>query len=270
MIKINKNILLIPDSLKIPNEVTFPDGIIPRKTQTTHKRRLKLIEKSEYIDENKYNDRYKNDDIRIALRRIYKNKCAFCEHKVEQYHIEHYRPKKIYYWLAFSWDNLLISCATCNQHKGINFEIEGTQASYTDNEANLNAINSDSVNYDILEIPKLVNPEVTNPLGLIRFLKNGYIESSDPRFIYTIETCKLNRDHLNDERRKLLDIFSRDIESALIENTSIEDQRIAIRAIIKKFIRDSKDDELQFLAFRNYAINNNWLNNIIKNSNNYE
>jgi uncharacterized protein (TIGR02646 family) len=252
MIKINKNILSIPDSLKIPNEVSFPDGI-PRKTKTTHKRRLKLIEKSQYIDENKYNDRYKNSDIRIALKRIYKNKCAFCEHKVEQYHIEHYRPKKIYYWLAFSWDNLLMSCATCNQYKGTNFEITGTQATYTSNDANLNAINSSSTNNDVLENPKFINPEVTNPHGLIKFLKNGNIESDDPRFIYTIETCKLDRDHLNDERRKLLDIFTRDIESALIENTSIDNQRIAIRIIIIKFIRDTKDDEL--------------LNDIVKDSN---
>ncbi len=186
MIKINKDILSIPDSLKIPNKVMFPNGI-PRKAKTTHKRRLKLIEKSKYIDENKYNDRYKINDIRIALKRIYKNKCAFCEHKVEQYHIEHYRPKKVYYWLAFSWDNLLMSCATCNQYKGINFEIDGTLAKYIDDEPNLIVINNNSANNDILEIPKLVNPEVTNPLGFIRFLKNGYIESDDPRFILQLK-----------------------------------------------------------------------------------
>ena len=32
-------------------------------------------------------------------------------------------------------------------------------------------------------------------------------------------------------------------------------------------MRDSKDDELQFLAFRTYAINNNWLNDIVKDVN---
>ncbi len=268
MIKVNKNIFLIPGSLKIPNKESFPNGVIPQKTRTTHKMRLKLIGESKYIEENKYNDRYKNTDIRNALKKIYKNKCAFCEQKVEQYHIEHYRPKKIYYWLAFSWDNLLMSCPTCNQYKSINFDIDGTLATYINNEANLNVINCNSAKNDILEVPKLVNPEVTNPLGLIRFFKNGSIASDNRRFIYTIKTCKLDRDYLNDERRKLLDIFTRDIESVLIENSSIRDQKNAIRAIIKKFIRDSKDDELQFLAFRNYAIDKKWLNDLIKDSNN--
>jgi uncharacterized protein (TIGR02646 family) len=266
MIKIIKKENSIPDSLKIPNLESFPDGV-PQKTNTTHTRRLEIINNGAYIDEGRYNERYKIKDIRSTLKDIYNNKCAFCEQKVEQYHVEHYRPKKVYYWLAFSWDNLLMACPTCNQNKGTNFDLRGPKAIFINDEKGINKLNSSSSNYDLTELPLLVNPEVTEPLGLIFFLNNGIVRSEDERFKHTISTCKIDRDYLNDERRKILDIFKRDIESALIENTTIEGQTADIKVIVRKFISDSKDKELQFLAFRRYAISNNWLNDIVKSLN---
>lgn len=263
MIKIEKDLKSIPDSLQLPEVEYFPLGV-PQSSKTTHKRRLEIIKNEGYIDENNYNSRYKKKDIKLALSKIYKTKCAFCEQKVEQYHVEHYRPKKIYYWIAFSWDNLLLACSTCNQYKGTNFDISGVLTEFEDTEDNIKTINISSAGYDVIEMPRMVNPEINDPKGFIAFEKNGKITSDDQRFGYTIETCKLDRDFLNDERRRLLDILERDIESALIENTSIQDQESEIRAIIKKFIRDSKDRNLQFLAFRDYAISHKWLNEIVK------
>lgn len=263
MIKINKDYDTIPDSLKIPNDTNFPDGI-PIKPRTTHARRLEVIDNESYIDKGRYNNRYKTDDIRTALKDIYHNKCAYCEQKIEQYQVEHFRPKKVYYWLAFSWDNLLMGCATCNQHKGINFAIDGDKFEFVNSEENINAINTSSSDCDSTELPRFVNPEVTNPYGYIHFTKSGSIYSHDPRFTYTISTCKIDRDYLNDERRKLLDVFRRDIKSALIDNESVDDQRNEIATVTKKFIRDAKDIELQYLAFRKYSIENDWLSDIIK------
>ena len=46
------------------------------------------------------------------------NKCAYCESplKVVAYgDVEHYRPKSLYWWLAYCYDNYLVSCTLCNQ-----------------------------------------------------------------------------------------------------------------------------------------------------------
>jgi uncharacterized protein (TIGR02646 family) len=265
MIKLKKDLTVIPTSL-IP---AFPDLFprnIPRPTQTTHDKRTFIINGKKYIDKDEFNNRYKTEDIRNALIQIYKHKCAFCEQKMERYNIEHYRPKNIYYWLAFSWDNLILACPTCNGYKGTNFELEegGIQATFDETEDNVRAINNSSATYDASEKPQMVNPEITDPHGQIAFQKNGLIESNHDRFVYTIETCQINRKYLNDDRRKLLDDFRRDIRSALLDNIVLADQHREIVIIAKKFIRDSQDDELSFLAFRRYAISKFWLNDLIK------
>jgi uncharacterized protein (TIGR02646 family) len=265
MIKVEKPQGLIPESL-IPAYVDlFPEGQgIPTLSKNTHTKRMELIDLGSYIDKDEFNSRYKKEDIKNELNSIYKNKCAFCEQKIEQYHIEHYRPKKTYYWLAFSWDNLIMACATCNQNKGINFELNGTQAEFQNNENNIKSINNLSAGYDAVELPKMVNPEITDPLELIKFHQNGTIYSDDDRFSYTINTCRIDRSYLNDERRKLLDIFERDVRSALVDSDDVQSQKIQIAAIIRKFIQDSQDDDLQFLAFRRFAISSEWLNGITK------
>ena len=46
------------------------------------------------------------------------NKCAYCETptRVVAYgDVEHFRPKSIYWWLAYSYENYLPSCGACNQ-----------------------------------------------------------------------------------------------------------------------------------------------------------
>ena len=46
------------------------------------------------------------------------NKCAYCETptRVVAYgDVEHFRPKSVYWWLAYSYENYLPSCTACNQ-----------------------------------------------------------------------------------------------------------------------------------------------------------
>ncbi len=46
------------------------------------------------------------------------NKCAYCEAPTAQVaygDVEHYRPKSKYWWLAYSYENYLVSCQLCNQ-----------------------------------------------------------------------------------------------------------------------------------------------------------
>ena len=56
-------------------------------------------------------------------------KCAYCEADtdvVAHGDVEHYRPKSIYWWLAYTYDNYLFACQICNQvYKSDNFPISG-------------------------------------------------------------------------------------------------------------------------------------------------
>jgi uncharacterized protein (TIGR02646 family) len=52
-------------------------------------------------------------------------KCCYCEAPLDaNYEVEHWRPKSGYYWLAYSWHNLLLSCGFCNKTKSNQFPIE--------------------------------------------------------------------------------------------------------------------------------------------------
>lgn len=93
---------------------------------------------------------YGHDSVKQALERLQHGKCAFCETRLAQQfgHVEHYRPKKRwqaqrdlpartpgYFWLAYRWENLLLSCEVCNtRYKRDYFPIrnEGNRANPND------------------------------------------------------------------------------------------------------------------------------------------
>jgi uncharacterized protein (TIGR02646 family) len=268
MIKIEKDLSDIPPSLQLPTASKDPktgkEKKAPRPSRTTHDRRLEVIQNKAYIDEQTYNERYKQEDTKASLEKIYRKKCAYCDQRVEQLQVEHYRPKSKYYWLAFSWDNLLLACPTCNQFKLSNFDIKGSLITFDDTKSNINSIHISSAGYDKIEQPKMVNPEVTDPAGFIRFTKNGVIESDDDRFSYTIEICRIDREYLNDERRKLIDKFEKKIRDILVEKIDPNQQLEGIKGIVKDFREDTQELDEPFLAFRRYAISAGWLNEIIK------
>ncbi len=75
---------------------------------------------------------YNHPTVKQALIAAQFGKCCFCERIVgTDGDVEHFRPKQAYqqapgdslerpgyYWLAYEWDNLYLSCSACNQrHK---------------------------------------------------------------------------------------------------------------------------------------------------------
>jgi uncharacterized protein (TIGR02646 family) len=81
---------------------------------------------------------YGHSDVRSSLESAQHGKCCYCEVKIPKpyapMHVEHYRPKGYsqqsskavknypgYYWLAYDWDNLFLSCQFCNSSNKRNF-----------------------------------------------------------------------------------------------------------------------------------------------------
>lgn len=114
-------------------------------------------------------------EYRNALKACQGNKCCFCEKPVATADIEHFRPKSAwqqekpgrqerpgYYWLAYSWSNMLIACSDCNSqaNKGNLFPVNGVRAVFssdcrTEDKVLINPTEEDPSNYITfrLEVP---------------------------------------------------------------------------------------------------------------------
>lgn len=236
---ISKNFTKIPQSLT---------------SELTHKRRREIIENKAYISKGKYNSRYKKNDVKTELANLYKNKCAFCEQKVERFDVEHFRPKSIYYWLAFSWDNLLPACPVCNGNKTNYFKTLKRRVRFR--EEDYKNIHKLSKQYDAEEESLFFNPESENPEKLISFTQDGRVFSRHKKISYTIETCRLNRPYLIQRRKKIIDTFrNRENELYFLYlKTKNKDYLYELKALRKIFKKEAYDDDNEFTAFRRYIL----------------
>jgi hypothetical protein len=83
---------------------------------------------------------YASDTVKAALRRLFSNKCAFCESPLlKGGEVLHWRPTSRaaqlkgevaphhYWWLAYDWNNLYLSCIGCFKSKGSRFPVQGEE-----------------------------------------------------------------------------------------------------------------------------------------------
>lgn len=117
---------------------------------------------------------YNHESVKEMLLAAQNGKCCYCETSFRASspgHVEHYRPKGEvrqkrgagrllpgYYWLAFDWKNLLVSCERCNVKKGSLFPLEDPGARARSHRGRLSA-----------EAPLLVDPSNEEPREHIRF-----------------------------------------------------------------------------------------------------
>jgi uncharacterized protein (TIGR02646 family) len=125
-------------------------------------------------------NKYRDDEIKHAIEKYTKGKCAFCESliaTVDFINIEHFYPKSIHYKFTFKWSNLLPSCRKCNISKD---------------------------NFDTKKYP-FVNPLKDNPENLF-YYKELKIEPVNNNLSAenTKNICQLNRDDLLRIRSKML------------------------------------------------------------------
>ncbi|MFK5975248.1 MAG: TIGR02646 family protein [Sulfurovum sp.] len=182
---------------------------------------------------------------------MYHFKCAYCEKDIkdEDKHIEHYRPKSRYYWLAYSWDNLLFSCGQCNRPKGRKFLTKKCSNLYG-NESFDNIHNLGS-QYDLEEYPMIINPEQDDVLSDIVFDNKAIISSHNERVQYTIdEACNLNRNGLVENRIKVFNALKRRIVKHIYNKdiTGLESE-------IENFVEECSV-ESEYYAFRYFILNN--------------
>ena len=144
--------------------------------------------------------------VKGVLMRMHHKKCCYCETKLPipaNLHVEHFRPKGAvrqnrgdndefpgYYWLAYSWENLLLACFDCNTtYKGTMFPLENpTQRARS--------------HHDDLAVERalFVNPATEDPREHIRFQGDLPVWYSE-RGRHTIEGLGLRSARLREQRQ---------------------------------------------------------------------
>jgi len=252
MRKIEKDLLVVPQSLY--------DNSTRNGKKTNRKRKILMCSTSRY--KKAYDECYKWNDIQNELSRIYHNKCVYCEEKITRVNainlsgkeeishtVEHYRPKSKYGWLAFSWDNLLWCCKRCTDIKSDKFEIKNQKVNYS--KSFDSKIHNSTKEYNSLEEPKMVHPELEDVMDKLIFDIKGNIFSLDDRVQYTIDCCGLNRDYLKIKRKNIYDEFLNKIKDALAQ----KNQEL-FYSIVLKFKKDSENMDNEFIAFCNWIVKN--------------
>jgi len=110
-----------------------------RAARDTHLPRLRALVAQQPDGALRPPERTQYEGYRVALaalRAVAGDKCWYCEKRFEgkQEPVEHYRPKQRahrgeglprdgYWWLAWTWSNLMLVCADCNTAKGTGFPL---------------------------------------------------------------------------------------------------------------------------------------------------
>jgi uncharacterized protein (TIGR02646 family) len=193
------------------------------------------------------------DTTLSALEKLYKSKCAYCETDTSAgapMQVEHYRPKaKVtedsthlgYYWVAYEWSNLILSCSKCNNKKRNRFPILGNRIvepvldgdGLPTNEfrvANSAAFAAENV--------LLLHPEIDNIEEQFLFKVKCEIIGLTQKAQKTIEVCGLNREELVFKRLSISNKIKNDIKEILtsyIGNKITSDQcRYAIKRVFSE------------------------------------
>ncbi len=193
--------------------------------------------------------------IRDALKEIYRNKCAYCETHFNRSYIkiEHYRPKSIYYALAYSWSNLLPICDICNTTKSNHFEVD--RIVVKDKIRTLKKLQYSTKMFNRIEKPKFLHPEIDDYDDMFRFDLKGNIVVFDNvlnshRMVYTIKYSDLNQDALAQRRAKVFkDFTNMTDELFLLAKNNIEYHESMDRKIFEFF-----NDENEFIAVRKFIV----------------
>jgi len=198
---------------------------------------------------------YAHETVKETLVTMQHGKCCFCEAKilhVSYGDIEHYRPKAGYqqdsseslqkpgyYWLAYVWDNLLLSCTLCNQQYKKNlFPLLHPGKIALSHHDDITA-----------EQPLLINPAVVNPQDYIGFRAEiPYAINGNAYGKATITILGLGRDNLNEARRTKLAEIAVLFDLIILANNRSDPELHALAGEARKKLDDDVSPTAEYSA----------------------
>jgi len=200
---------------------------------------------------------YRHSSVVKSLRRIYADKCGYCESAVgvsSPMFVDHYRPKKGvkrkddhpgYYWLTYEWSNLISCCGICNNKKLHHFPVSDEKKRIYQPQEDISQWRADSESFHN-ERPLILHPEINHPEEYLSVDIHGVMKenNSSRRAEITIEVCGLNRDGLVWMRNKIItEVRKRLWETAFsirqeVRNKKIRNKEEFLGAIKDRFAGD--------------------------------
>lgn len=180
---------------------------------------------------------YGSPEVKDALYRMHHHKCCYCEKRIEKDNedVEHFRPKRRanrspgsrdrsgYWWLAFTWDNLLLSCRQCNTKKGFKFPLRLGSGVLSPP-----ATGASTASVSVIEWPIFIHPAREQGISHIEFRRELFGDRPSWRpcrrgqsikGAYTIRHLKLDREALIEEYdrhvRRFIEPLLRPVQEAL-------------------------------------------------------
>jgi hypothetical protein len=215
--------------------------------------------------------------VTIALKGLYKNKCAYCEKLCYYPRVEHFRPKgrvignqplaNGYYWLCYEWTNLLPSCHECNsiEAKGDKFPIRGIRKNTFPVSGNPPIFDSTQNLYDSNyltdEDPYYINPEYCDDFwSHFDFERSGKIVGISDYGIRTIADFKLDDEDRNGWRREIYELYFNKLLRLIrrfkrtLNPISVAIFEEELDDIISDLVFDSEIETLPYTLFRKSLI----------------
>jgi uncharacterized protein (TIGR02646 family) len=201
-----------------------PAALLP--VRTAELQRVRLMRSAGTLDPDGLGQAYSVVKRDLWERQLMR--CCYCEHQVQSDYsdVEHFRPKaradrqngtvdRGYWWLAWTWENLLFSCAICNRSaKKDLFPLEAGSVPLAPEEQPPGK-----------ELPTLIDPCREDPVELIQFIFDGTHwqpvgRNGSRRGQRTVEILKLGRAdlltlydaHVNDQVKPRTDATHEAIE----------------------------------------------------------
>jgi uncharacterized protein (TIGR02646 family) len=149
---------------------------------------------------------YRDAEVGTALSQLFARKCAFCESLLDAVAAasitHHFRPaqeavdgdggvsREHYWWLAYEWENLYLSCQRCATAAGAQFPVAAERARVGARGSELDG-----------EKALLLDPCRDDPDAHLSFQADGSVQGLSERGKRTIATYALNRAPLVEARR---------------------------------------------------------------------
>ena len=193
---------------------------------------------------------YFNDkEVKDLLMKVHHNKCCYCEMKLSTrayLQVEHFRPKRGvrqtlgqtkdelpgYYWLAYCWKNLLLSCFDCNStYKNTYFPLANPTKRVR------------SHHHDVAgERPLFVDPASQDPRRHIRFdLHTPIGKTTQGRM--TVKGLGLRRPDFMEDKLHLLKLIH---THHRILGLTTNSENAELQAEARQFIESAKRPEAEF------------------------
>ncbi len=187
---------------------------------------------------------YGHANVKKALTDLQKGICCYCESRydVTGYgEVEHFRPKggwqqdendkeihhPGYYWLAYSWENMMYACKRCNV---------GYKQNYFPLEDPSKRFNSRTLSI-AQEKPLLINPyEEKNPENHLDF-KGANILAKTAQGVASIRYYGLDRELLNEDRRQVLNPINALAET--LEMFRGTDKEVDVENKLRKIVNET-------------------------------